>query len=93
MNFHDDFAPLATPGDAHREWHTNSGIPMGTPGCPQDACHLPDDPDMWTMDEDEPDMSKTSHWAYDVEPWHGLGATWEPDPYAGTGGYDDGIPF
>jgi hypothetical protein len=34
---------LATPSDAHREWHLNSGFPMGTPGCPQDACHLPDD--------------------------------------------------
>ena len=34
---------LATPGEAHAEWHLNTGIPMGTPGCPQDACHLPDD--------------------------------------------------
>jgi len=31
---------LATPGDAHREWHLNSGVPMGLPGCPQDACHV-----------------------------------------------------
>jgi hypothetical protein len=31
--------PYATPGDAHREWHWNTGIPIGTPGCPQDACH------------------------------------------------------
>lgn len=30
---------LATPGDAHREWHLNAGVPMGQPGCPQDACH------------------------------------------------------
>ena len=35
--------PYATMADAHREWHTNSGVPMGTPGCPQDACHLPDE--------------------------------------------------
>lgn len=38
------YAPLATPSDAHREWHTNSGVPMGMPGCPQDACHVPDFP-------------------------------------------------
>lgn len=31
--------PLATMADAHREWHLNTGVPMGTPGCPQDACH------------------------------------------------------
>lgn len=30
---------MATPSDAHREWHWNSGVPMGQPGCPQDACH------------------------------------------------------
>lgn len=30
---------LATMADAHREWHLNSGVPMGLPGCPQDACH------------------------------------------------------
>lgn len=35
--------PMATMADAHREWHRNAGVPMGTPGCPQDACHLPDD--------------------------------------------------
>lgn len=34
---------LATMADAHREWHRNAGVPMGTPGCPQDACHLPDE--------------------------------------------------
>ena len=31
---------LATMADAHREWHLNSGVPVGLPGCPQDACHL-----------------------------------------------------
>lgn len=34
-----DFAPLATEADAHLEWHRNAGVPVGTPGCPQDACH------------------------------------------------------
>lgn len=35
----DDFAPLATMSEAHLEWHANTGVPLGTPGCPQDACH------------------------------------------------------
>lgn len=38
-------APLATESDAHAEWHRNSGVPMGTPGCPQDACHPDEDDD------------------------------------------------
>jgi hypothetical protein len=33
----------ATEAEAHAEWHLNSGVPMGTPGCPQDACHADDD--------------------------------------------------
>lgn len=40
---------LATIAEAHREWHANAGIPVGTPGCPQDACHPIDD-----YDYDEP---------------------------------------
>lgn len=39
----DEYQPLATMADAHREWHLNSGVPMGTPGCPQDACHPVED--------------------------------------------------
>lgn len=35
----DDLAPVATMADAHAEWHRNARVPMGTPGCPQDACH------------------------------------------------------
>lgn len=35
----DELTPPATMDDAHREWHRNTGTPMGTPGCPQDACH------------------------------------------------------
>lgn len=34
---------MVTMSDAHREWHLNAGVPMGQPGCPQDACHLPDE--------------------------------------------------
>jgi len=39
LTFHEGYTPTATPGDAHREWHLNAGVPMGQPGCPQDACH------------------------------------------------------
>lgn len=28
---------LATQSDSHREWHLNSGVPVGLP-CPWDAC-------------------------------------------------------
>lgn len=87
----DRWAPAATMADAHREWHLNSGNPMGTPGCPQDACHF-EYPQCGTCggyEDDctcppvEYDMSTIPHlWDYD-----------EPDPYAGTGAYDDGIPF
>ena len=41
----DDEGPMATESDAHREWHRNTGTPMGTPGCPQDACHPVEDPE------------------------------------------------
>jgi hypothetical protein len=41
----DDYGPMATEADAHAEWHRNTGIPMGQPGCPQDACHPVDDYD------------------------------------------------
>lgn len=44
--YEDRYAPLATMSDAHSEWHRNAGVPMGTPGCPQDACHPIDDYDM-----------------------------------------------
>jgi hypothetical protein len=37
---YNDYAPYATQSEAHAEWHLNSGVPMGTPGCPQDACHI-----------------------------------------------------
>lgn len=34
---YDDSYP-ATEADAHAEWHRNTRVPMGQPGCPQDAC-------------------------------------------------------
>lgn len=41
--YHNRNAPFATMSDAHSEWHRNAGVPMGTPGCPMDACHPVDD--------------------------------------------------
>lgn len=34
----EEYGPMATMADAHAEWHRNAGVPMGQPGCPQDAC-------------------------------------------------------
>jgi hypothetical protein len=49
--YEDPYAPQATPADAHREWHANAGVPMGQPGCPQDACHPYDDPEEYGPQE------------------------------------------
>lgn len=38
-----DEGRTATEAEAHVEWNLNAGVPMGQPGCPWDACHLPDD--------------------------------------------------
>jgi hypothetical protein len=41
----DEPGPMATMADAHREWHWNTGVPMGPSGgsCPWDACGWADD--------------------------------------------------
>lgn len=52
MYDNDAWAPLATIADAHREWHLNAGVPMGTPGCPQDACHPVEDWSDYATDEE-----------------------------------------
>lgn len=59
--------PAATMSDAHSEWHRNAGVPMGQPGCPQDAC----DGDYYWDDEDPSDV--------DTAPVAPL----PPDPFAG----------
>lgn len=78
----DRFAPMATMSDAHAEWHRNSGNPMGTPGCPMDACH--------PVDEDY-DMSETHLWEYDNPVDMGMYDD-DPNPYHGDdvdwGGFD-----
>lgn len=43
MTYDHEFRPLATMAEAHREWHLNAGVPMGQPGCPQDACDPPEE--------------------------------------------------
>ena len=49
----DDWTPgVASPGEAHSEWHRNARVPMGTPGCPQDACHDDDELDWCEHDID-----------------------------------------
>lgn len=50
-----EFDHVATPGEAHAEWHRNAGVPMGQPGCPQDACHPAYDPDEYFEDADYPE--------------------------------------
>lgn len=35
----DDDGRSPAESEAHLEWHANTGVPVGTPGCPQDACH------------------------------------------------------
>lgn len=64
---YDEMGPLATMGDAHREWHRNTGVPMGTPGCPQDACHP--DPDWYeaTYGELPSDELVARVWSGDLE--------------------------
>ncbi len=43
----EELAPPATEAEAHREWHWNTGNPIGRTTCPWDACHpLEDEPDI-----------------------------------------------
>ena len=45
----DDMGEMATPHTAHLEWHTNTGVPLGVSGCPQDGCDNQDEfGDDWT---------------------------------------------
>lgn len=48
-----DHTQYATESEAHVEWHRNSGVPMGQPGCPQDACDP--DPEAWRDEDPDPD--------------------------------------
>ena len=46
----DGWGQQATESEAHAEWHRNTGVPMGTPGCPQDACHGEDSYDGYDLE-------------------------------------------
>ena len=65
----DDYGTLATMSDAHSEWHRNAGVPMGQPGCPQDACDPGwyDDED-YVPQQDVPAVVPASPWGENV-PW------------------------
>ena len=97
MNFYDDeqafheaqaeymdrYVPMATMSDAHREWHLNSGVPMGQPGCPQDACHPVDEYDE-AEEEAKFGQQDADYWSpveqgfYDDDPnpYHGDYSDW-----------------
>ena len=79
MEYMERYVPMATEAEAHAEWHRNAMVPMGTPGCPQDACHPIEEPDesYWAAVESDYRAEMDSDW------WSG-----EPGP-----GFDDGIPF
>ena len=78
----DDMGPLATMADAHLEWHHNTGVPVGQPGCPQDACHLPD-PHCWDCFDEDPACPACIAAAEAAEAWLAEQAA-KPDPWAGT---------
>lgn len=82
---------LATMSDAHSEWHRNAGVPMGQPGCPQDACH--DDVDWaheeWLVEseaqapalrEGESPAAPLPYFFYGCEPAPPVPSPWDIDP-------------
>lgn len=62
FDYDEEYAPKATMSEAHSEWHRNSGVPMGTPGCPQDACHWDDEPDREPTPADEEGWDAREEW-------------------------------
>lgn len=69
----------ATMSEAHVEWHLNSGVPMGQPGCPQDACHPAED------FEPEPTVKCGNRKAHGGEPGYHHSVVEVRECYAGTG--------
>lgn len=80
------YDPPATESEAHAEWHRNSGVPMGTPGCPWDAC---DGPSEWEIEAYEWERSLrgrlTLAWRALRDRFRGRDFRPPPDP--------DDIPF
>lgn len=71
----------ATMSEAHAEWHRNSGVPMGQPGCPQDACHPMED----FEPEPEPTVKCGNKVAHGGEPGYHHTAAGVKECYASTG--------
>jgi hypothetical protein len=78
----DTLAPPATPSEAHAEWHRNAGVPMGQPGCPQDACH-PDPYAEW-----DPRAEDTEADPEDYAELDALLADEAADPWLDPDGFD-----
>lgn len=75
---------MATQSEAHREWHLNSGVPMGQPGCPQDACH--------PIEDFEPPTVKCGNKAaHDGEPGYHYSAAEVRQCYASTGRFGEAV--
>lgn len=93
MTHPDDHGPLATMGEAHAEWHRNSGNPIGLTVCPWDACDpqaAHDDPLFW---EEFPEAVKCGNRKAHPEHDRDTGLGYHPDAaavracYAATHGW------
>jgi len=67
---YDEESRPASEAEAHVEWHINAGVPMGTPGCPWDACHAEehDEPvkhDSWEAGMTDEERGRMNFWGYD----------------------------
>ena len=40
----------------HRAWHRDNGVPIGQPGCPEDACDGDPEPVSWSVTIDSPNL-------------------------------------
>lgn len=79
------YGRVATEAEAHAEWHRNAGVPMGTPGCPWDACHAEPDDDEGADDDPrwDPVAAADEAWA------DALAAQWDDDPNPYHGDYSE----
>ena len=76
--------------EAHAEWHRNAGVPMGQPGCPQDACHLPE-PNCWECGDTDPACPACVAALAQSRAWLAAQPA-VPDPWAGAE-WDGPLPF
>lgn len=87
----DEERPPATEAEAHAEWHRNSGVPMGTPGCPQDACHPAEEPEEDA--EVERDRFARSLAGLEDEAFHEALARWDRAAGIARVEEEDDLPF